>query len=49
VSHRFRQDKFENGGSISTLPQLPQKMKFALKVGKVDFENNHLATKNLNL
>jgi hypothetical protein len=40
--HQFRQAKFANGGSIlsssqfSILPQLPQKMKLASKVVKID-------------
>ncbi len=42
VFHRFRHAKFANGGSIlsssqfSILPKLPQKMKFATKVVKID-------------
>jgi hypothetical protein len=42
VFHRFRQAKFDNGGSILSssqfllLPQLPQKMKLASKVVKID-------------
>jgi hypothetical protein len=44
VFHRFREAKFDNGGSIlswsqfSPLPQLPQKMKLASKVVKVDLK-----------
>jgi hypothetical protein len=42
VFQRFRQAKFDNGGSIlsssqfSLLPQLPYKMKLAYKVVKID-------------
>jgi hypothetical protein len=42
VFHRFREAKFDNGGSIlswsqfSPLPQLPQKMKLTSKVVKID-------------
>jgi hypothetical protein len=41
VFHRFRQAKFDNGGSIlssnqfSLLPQLPQEMKLTFKVVKI--------------
>jgi hypothetical protein len=42
VFHRFREAKFDNGGSILSwsqflpLPQLPQKMKLTSKVVKID-------------
>jgi hypothetical protein len=42
VFHRFRQAKFDNGGSILSSsqvllqPQLPQKMKLASKMVKID-------------
>jgi hypothetical protein len=42
VFHRFREAKFDIGGSIlswsqfSPLPQLPQKMKLTSKVVKID-------------
>ncbi len=44
VFQRFRQVKFDNGGSILSasqfllLPQLPKKMKLASKVVKIDSE-----------
>ena len=42
VFHRLRQAKFDNGGSILSssqfliLPQLPEKLKLASKVVKID-------------
>jgi hypothetical protein len=51
VFHRFRQAKFDYGGSILSfsqfllLPQLPQKVELTSKVVKIDkVENNRLAT-----
>ncbi len=52
VFHQFRQAKFAYDGSIFgsrqflQLPQRPLKTAFAIKVVKIDLENNHLDTLN---
>jgi hypothetical protein len=49
VFHQLRQAKFDKGGLLLSssqfllLPQLPQKMKLASKMAKINKKNNQLA------